>query len=90
MKVHLDAGICAGFGVCLGLCPEVFELHDDGYAVVLVSEVPDGDLDALCPPAKPPGGHQGIKRFDAGRRQPQADPLLALRPLALVACSPAC
>ena len=40
MKVHLDAGICAGFGVCLGLCPEVFELHDDGYAIVLVSDEP--------------------------------------------------
>jgi len=40
MKVRVDADICAGFGVCLGLCPEVFELHDDGYAVVLVGEVP--------------------------------------------------
>jgi ferredoxin len=40
MKVHVDAHICAGFGVCVGLCPEVFELHDDGYAIVLVSEVP--------------------------------------------------
>ena len=40
MKVRVDMNICAGFGVCLGLCPEVFELHDDGYAVVLVSEVP--------------------------------------------------
>ena len=40
MKVHVNANVCAGFGVCLGLCPEVFELHDDGYAIVLVSEVP--------------------------------------------------
>ena len=40
MKVHVDPAICAGFGVCLGLCPEVFELHDDGYAIVLVGEVP--------------------------------------------------
>ncbi len=40
MKVQVDASICAGFGVCLGLCPEVFELHDDGYAVVMVAEVP--------------------------------------------------
>lgn len=40
MKVHVDPQICAGFGVCLGLCPEVFELHDDGYAIVLVGEVP--------------------------------------------------
>lgn len=41
MKVRVDSQICAGFGVCLGLCPEVFELHDDGYAVVRVGEVPE-------------------------------------------------
>ena len=40
MKVRVDTEVCAGFGVCLGLCPEVFELHDDGYAIVLVGEVP--------------------------------------------------
>jgi ferredoxin len=40
MKVHVDANVCAGFGVCVGLCPEVFELHDDGYAIVRVTEVP--------------------------------------------------
>lgn len=40
MKVRVDAGVCAGFGVCLGLSPEVFELHEDGYAVVRVGNVP--------------------------------------------------
>ena len=40
MKVHVNANVCAGFGVCAGLSPEVFELHDDGYAIVRVSEVP--------------------------------------------------
>jgi ferredoxin len=40
MKVHVDSSICAGFGACLGLCPEVFELHDDGYAIVRVDQVP--------------------------------------------------
>jgi ferredoxin len=40
MKVRVNTEICAGFGICLGIAPEVFELHDDGYAVVLVSEVP--------------------------------------------------
>jgi ferredoxin len=40
MKVHVDACVCAGFGVCLGLSPEVFVLHDDGYAIVRVGEVP--------------------------------------------------
>jgi ferredoxin len=40
MKVRVDPNVCAGFGVCVGICPEVFELHDDGYAIVVVSEVP--------------------------------------------------
>jgi ferredoxin len=47
MKVRVDAGVCAGFGVCLGLCSEVFELHDDGYAIVRVSEVPQELEDAV-------------------------------------------
>lgn len=40
MKVRVDPEICAGFGICVGVSPEVFELHDDGYATVLVGEVP--------------------------------------------------
>jgi len=40
MKVRVDASVCAGFGVCVGLSPDVFELHDDGYAIVRVGEVP--------------------------------------------------
>jgi len=47
MKVHVNSQICAGFGVCLGIAPEVFELHDDGYAIVLVSEVKPEDEDAM-------------------------------------------
>jgi ferredoxin len=47
MKVHVNAQVCAGFGVCLGLCPEVFELHDHGYAIVRVSEVPPELEDAV-------------------------------------------
>jgi ferredoxin len=47
MKVHVNSQICAGFGVCLGLCPEVFKLHDDGYAIVRVSEVPPELEDAV-------------------------------------------
>ena len=34
-------------GLCLGLSPEVFELHDDGYAIVRVSEVPQELEDAV-------------------------------------------
>lgn len=47
MKVRVDSELCAGFGVCLGLAPEVFELHDDGYAIVLVGEVPPELEDAV-------------------------------------------
>lgn len=47
MKVHINSEICAGFGICLGIAPEVFELHDDGYAIVLVSEVKPEDEDSI-------------------------------------------
>jgi ferredoxin len=40
MKVRIDTDLCAGFGICVGIAPEIFELHEDGYATVLVSEVP--------------------------------------------------
>jgi ferredoxin len=40
MKVRVDPEVCAGFGICVGISPELFELHDDGYATVLVGEVP--------------------------------------------------
>lgn len=40
MKVSVDPEVCAGFGICVGICPDVFELHEDGYAKVLVDAVP--------------------------------------------------
>jgi ferredoxin len=47
MKVRVSSEICAGFGICTGIAPEVFELHEDGYAVVLVGEVPPELEDAV-------------------------------------------
>lgn len=40
MRVQIDDERCKGHGTCCGLCPEVFELSDAGYARVLVSDVP--------------------------------------------------
>ncbi|GAA0318869.1 ferredoxin [Sphingomonas oligophenolica] len=40
MKVRIDTDLCAGFGICVGIAPEIFKLHEDGYATVLVDEVP--------------------------------------------------
>lgn len=47
MKVRVNPDICAGFGICTGIASEVFELHEDGYAVVLVSEVKPEDEDLM-------------------------------------------
>jgi len=41
MKVTVDADRCRGHGVCVTLCQEVFDINDDGYAEVLVGEVPE-------------------------------------------------
>ena len=41
MKVHVDDDVCGGHGVCAALCPQVFEISADGFAVVLVDEVPE-------------------------------------------------
>ncbi|HWU12334.1 MAG TPA: ferredoxin [Streptomyces sp.] len=40
MKVTVDDDRCRGHGVCCGICPEVFDLSDDGFSVVLLSEIP--------------------------------------------------
>ncbi|BBZ51033.1 ferredoxin [Mycobacterium heidelbergense] len=40
MKVSVDDQRCRGHGVCVTLCPEVFGLTDDGYAVAIASDVP--------------------------------------------------
>lgn len=40
MKVTVDEDGCRGHGICCNLCPEVFDLSDDGYSVVLTPVVP--------------------------------------------------
>lgn len=47
MRVRVDDDRCKGHGMCCGSCPEVFELTDDGYARVLVSEVPQEQEDSV-------------------------------------------
>ena len=47
MRVEVDDDRCGGHGVCWSLCPEVFEIVDDGYAVVLVDEVPTAHEEAV-------------------------------------------
>ena len=55
MKVTVDEDRCRGHGMCLTICPEVFEMTDDGFAVaelaVLPAEFEDATREAVsnCP-----------------------------------------
>jgi ferredoxin len=46
VRVVVDDDCCGGFGQCVTRCPEVFELTDAGYAVVLLPDVP-AEFEAL-------------------------------------------
>ena len=41
MKVIVDYDICASTGTCMQVCPEVFEVRDDGYLYLLQENPPD-------------------------------------------------
>lgn len=46
MRVTVDEDRCRGFGVCWGICPEVFDVSE-GYARVLVDVVPAAHEEAV-------------------------------------------
>jgi ferredoxin len=47
MRAAVDDQRCRGHGVCCSLCPEVFTLTDDGYAIVENPDVPAEFEDAV-------------------------------------------
>jgi ferredoxin len=40
MKAIVERDLCAGCGVCVDVCPEVFEMDDEDIAIVKVDPVP--------------------------------------------------
>lgn len=40
MKAVVDQDTCIGCGLCPSMCPEVFQMNDDGKAEAVVDEVP--------------------------------------------------
>lgn len=42
MRVWVDEDACTGCGLCVDMCPSVFEL-DDGVAFVATGRVPEGE-----------------------------------------------
>ena len=57
MRVVVDFDPCAATDGCAQVCPEVFEVRDDGYLYVLIEEPSDDlrdrvvDAADLCPTA---------------------------------------
>lgn len=47
MKARVDKDACAGCGVCVDVCPEVFEMGADDTAEVKVDPVPP-DAEDSC------------------------------------------
>ena len=47
MRAQVDSDRCKGHGMCCTSCPEVFELTDHGYAVVVGDTVPAALEDAV-------------------------------------------
>lgn len=44
MKVVIDELRCDAHGICVSVCPEVFDLNDDEDVVRLIDEHPDESL----------------------------------------------
>jgi len=55
MKPIVDRDLCIGCGLCEDICPEIFQMRDDGYAYVIAEDPgPDmygcvEDAEASCP-----------------------------------------
>ncbi len=63
MKVTVDEDRCAGHGMCLTLCPEVFEMTDDGWAVAAAGDVP-ADLETAAREAVDNCPERAIREID--------------------------
>ena len=59
MKVWIDQDLCTGDGICVEICPPLFDMHDDGLAYVK-----DGDK-ILSDPA----GAEAVAPVPAGQEE---------------------
>ncbi|OYD14641.1 ferredoxin [candidate division WOR-3 bacterium JGI_Cruoil_03_44_89] len=43
MRIKIDEELCTGCEVCVDTCPNLFEVGENGIAVVIVDEVPKNE-----------------------------------------------
>lgn len=43
MIAKIDRAKCIGCGACVAVCPSVFDMDDEGLAIVIANPVPAGD-----------------------------------------------
>lgn len=57
MRIKADFDLCESNAVCVGMAPDVFDLDDKDYLVILKEDVPDDRLEEMrqvvanCPKA---------------------------------------
>ncbi len=47
MKAKVDKETCIGCGLCVGICPEVFDMNDENIAEVKADPVPS-EAETTC------------------------------------------
>jgi ferredoxin len=62
-RISIDRSLCNGHGVCEAIAPEVFELGDDGLAVVRAIMSDDDAVQEACDSC--PMGAISIARVEA-------------------------
>ena len=68
MKVWIDQDLCTGDGICVEICPSVFEMHEDGLAYVK-----EADWPTLCGPDGSPRGEPVYQMAEGQAVVPEPD-----------------
>lgn len=45
MKAKVNDELCIGCGACCAVCPQIFEIGDEGFAVAKDEKINDDDLE---------------------------------------------
>ncbi|CAM5275835.1 hypothetical protein AFAE65S_00211 [Alcaligenes phenolicus] len=72
MKVYVDMTKCTGFGTCADLAPDVFEIDEFGYALLLHKDSVPKEFEAQAIDASRKCGAWAIRIEDEMFKRPSA------------------